>query len=390
MTLYFHNPGEIDLRGATIAGLSAKDSDSPIGFFGTGLKYSIACILRWQGSITIWSGETRHTFTSQELDFRGKSFSQIMHNGQPLGFTTEYGKNWEPWQIFRELYANALDEDGGVSSSSCSPAAGQTLIIVICPQLDAEFASRDKIILPVARIAAWQNDDLRIYAAESPEVYYRGVRVWSKPSALTYSILEKQPLTEDRTLGSVYSAMNTLSAGLQACTDTTLIETALVAEDPLLESELTFRAYISSSPEFLDVASRLFRQNPGQHKRLKSILEQHRPDAVVIQLVPLSPIQQQMLNRAKQLVAKMGMADVFDTRVQIVDLGKDILGKYSDNVISLSPLLFSQGTKQLVSTLYEEMLHKQTGLADCCYEMQTHLFNKIVSLYEEHVFGEPC
>ena len=31
-------------------------------------------------------------------------------NGERLGFTTDLGKTWEMWQIFRELYSNMLDE----------------------------------------------------------------------------------------------------------------------------------------------------------------------------------------------------------------------------------------------------------------------------------------
>ena len=44
-SLLFTNPGEIDIRGATIAGLSAKEDAGAIGYFGTGLKYAIAQVL---------------------------------------------------------------------------------------------------------------------------------------------------------------------------------------------------------------------------------------------------------------------------------------------------------------------------------------------------------
>jgi hypothetical protein len=132
--LYFHNPGEIDIRGATIAGLSAKQGDSPIGFFGTGLKYAIASVLRWQGRISIWSGTEEYKFLARSLDFRGVEFQQIMMNDQPLGFTTEYGKTWQPWQIFRELYANALDEGGGVSDCALRPNHSPSAIASSCRQ----------------------------------------------------------------------------------------------------------------------------------------------------------------------------------------------------------------------------------------------------------------
>lgn len=390
MTLYFHNPGEIDLRGATIAGLSAKDSDSPIGFFGTGLKYSIASILRWGGNITIHAGLTRHTFSAQELEFRGKSFSQIFHNDQPLGFTTEYGKNWEPWQVFRELYANALDEDGSVNTTGVAPQPDRTVVVVNCTQLETQYFLRDSIILPRDRQPSWQNADLAIYKAPGTEVYYRGVRVWSKPSALMYSLLAEQKLTEDRTLHYSWSALRTIARGLQVCTDESLIELALQANEPFLEYELTFESYQDFSPEFLETASRLYRQNPVRHKRLKEFLSKHKAEVVGVHKLILTPMQEQMFARAKKLVAMMGFEGVTSATIFFSELGKDTLGQYEDGVILLSPILFEQGTKQLVSTLYEEMLHQETGLDDCCYQMQTHLFNKIVSLHEEHVFREPC
>ena len=153
--LYFTNPGEIDIRGATIAGLSAKDTNTPIGKFGTGLKYAIASILRWGGDITIYAGPTHYQFTALDLDFRGAAFKQVAMNicpsdqagseapssQTPLGFTTEYGKHWEPWEIFRELLANARDEGGDVSDTPPNHIGqpGNTTIVVNCPQLTLSY-----------------------------------------------------------------------------------------------------------------------------------------------------------------------------------------------------------------------------------------------------------
>jgi hypothetical protein len=105
-TLYFHNPGKLDIRGAFIIGLSAKDNNSAIGKFGSGLKYAIASILRWKGNISIQSGAEVYTFGLKNISFRGKGHELIIMthpNGfeQELSFTTHYGQHWEPWQIFR-------------------------------------------------------------------------------------------------------------------------------------------------------------------------------------------------------------------------------------------------------------------------------------------------
>ena len=46
MTVSFITPGQIDLENVFTFGISAKESDNPIGFFGTGLKFAIATLLR--------------------------------------------------------------------------------------------------------------------------------------------------------------------------------------------------------------------------------------------------------------------------------------------------------------------------------------------------------
>jgi hypothetical protein len=70
--LVFSNPGEIDIRAATIIGVNVKQGNTPIGYFGTGLKYAIAGIIRLGGTIEIWSGETNYFFTGRKETIRGK------------------------------------------------------------------------------------------------------------------------------------------------------------------------------------------------------------------------------------------------------------------------------------------------------------------------------
>lgn len=396
MSLYFQNPGEINILGATVAGLSVKEGDSPIGFFGTGLKYSIACILRWNGQIIICSGVDSYNFAVSTLAFRGKEFQQItmsLNGGEarPLGFTTDYGKNWKPWHVFRELYANALDEGGTVTQqASNQTTSGQTTIIITCPDVEAEFFERNKIILPADQIYDFSSANGHICNRANEYFYYRGVRVWQKQTALTYNIIAKLDLTEDRTLNGSWSATHRAAELIQLCDDPTVIRVALEADENYLEHDMKFYTSDQTSPAFIEVAESLFKQNPRRHDRLKEILRQHKPESVSYTQVPLNSIQMQMFERAKQLVARMDMSAVRYTDIAVVELGKDTLGTCENGKIYLSPLLFKQGTKQLVSTLYEEMLHHTTGMVDNTYEMQTYLFNKIVDLYEEHVFQAPC
>ena len=102
--IVFQNNGLIDLRAVRTVGLNAKPkTDNPIGEFGTGLKLAIAVILRHGGEVTLYRGNQPYNFGVKYTKFRGEPCELITMNGEELGFTLNYGKNWKPWQAFREL-----------------------------------------------------------------------------------------------------------------------------------------------------------------------------------------------------------------------------------------------------------------------------------------------
>lgn len=400
MSIIFHNPGEIDIRGACIAGLNAKQDETAIGFFGTGLKYGIASILRWQGDITIWSGTTKHEFTLEALDFRGKDFQQIVMTSTTsdgvctrtqLGFTTEYGKKWEAWQVFRELYSNAKDEGGTVYASGDEfGMPGFTTIVVQCPEVEALFSMRDEIILPEGLLTSI-SEDFAIKDKPSKFLYFKNVRVLDRQTICTYNLNSGAELTEDRTLQSTWHYSYRLTQHLLALTDTEVLYKILSAPSGTYESTLDWDHFTHDpSDQWLNMAELIFKSNPkALNASAREMLLKHRKNLAEAPLFQPTKMQSKMLERAKQLVKLMDMP-VDNYVIELRDLGKNVLGKFEDGKIILGRGVFEQGTKQVVSTLYEEMLHATTGLMDCTYEMQTTLFNKIVSLYEEHVFGEPC
>ncbi len=120
----FSNPGKIDIRLITTLGVNVKESDNPIGYFGTGLKYAIAVLLREKQKVEIWSGTERIAFEIRPDTVRGKSFGFIWLGTarspwQCLGFTTELGKNWTLENAYRELYSNCMDEGGSNDKHHC-------------------------------------------------------------------------------------------------------------------------------------------------------------------------------------------------------------------------------------------------------------------------------
>jgi hypothetical protein len=73
----------------------------------------------------------------------------------------------------------------------------------------------------------------------------------------------------------------------------------------------------------------------------------------------------------------------------VESLGEGCLGLAEGQTIYIAERVFHMGgTKQLASTLIEEYLHLRHGWKDLTRELQTFLFDKLVSVGEELV-GEP-
>lgn len=395
-TLTFQNPGEIDIRGALITGLHAKaDSESAIGFFGTGLKYAIASIIRWGGVITIYSGLEQHTFSKRSVDFRGQPAEIITHNGADTGFTTAYGKSWQPWMVYRELESNARDEGGAGSAGRQPPIAGQTTIIVKCDALREAWLERQTILLPTDKQPLLSNSRLEIYDEPSDYIYYKGVRVCEGKSSITINLLRDCQLTEDRTLRDLWFATRLTGSLLQTSDNATFLkrivpEVVAAHGTSSLLGSINFYSDLSFSDEFLKVCKAIYRAQPTKCQAIQSFIDKHAPELTKPAAIALTRHQEHMLAKAKRLVSTMGVGQCEDATITCAQLPNGTLARYSciDDDIILSPEVFAQGMRALVSTLFEEMLHRHTQKQDCTYDLQTHLFNLVVGLYDEHVWHE--
>lgn len=112
--LEIKSKGEMQIEALTLIGASTKrGDDSKIGMFGSGLKYAIAAIVKQDIPFVIFSGKNEIRIGTQEVDFGGKVFNQILINGQPTSLTDSMGTDdWEgAFPFIREIYSNALDED---------------------------------------------------------------------------------------------------------------------------------------------------------------------------------------------------------------------------------------------------------------------------------------
>jgi hypothetical protein len=148
----FQNDGLIDLRAVTTFGVSSKETSNPIGYFGTGLKYAVAVLLRLGCEIELYLGEdTRYVFRARKTRIRVDDFDVVTMTScddtVELAFTTQLGRNWHAWQAFRELWCNAIDEGGDVYPDFRPPRPGVTTIHVTGEPVVEAYHKRDTIML---------------------------------------------------------------------------------------------------------------------------------------------------------------------------------------------------------------------------------------------------
>lgn len=295
MAIVFETPGYIDIRSFTTFGVNSKpNSSSPIGHFGTGLKYAIAVLARLKIPTTLYIGSREYSFYTQDNDFRGKEFAFVRmyqrkwlgeswsrRRSTPLPFTTELGKDWELWQAYRELHSNTLDEGGtitewqvseeGIADIIRSNNKDRTRLLIYGPQFAEAYRQRHRTFLPGALSPTEANGAtpaIQVLKAPSEHLYWRGMRVMDfdkkQPSIFTWNILGDMTLTEDRTLKYVWEAQHIIANYVAQSDDPQLIEAVIKATDKVFESRLDFE-YMLTLP------SETFKRVVREHKRYSPI-----------------------------------------------------------------------------------------------------------------------
>jgi hypothetical protein len=381
----FQNPGLIDPRCITTIGVSVKESDNPIGYFGTGLKYAIAIILRMGGTVTIWRGTEALCFDPKPVEIRGKTVNVITMNGTELGFTTDLGKTWELWQCFRELYSNMLDEKGRAEKGSIAPAPDCTTIHVDLEDFETEYEHRDKIFLATAPIYAAPG--VAFHPGGGHDIYYRGVRVAKVNDHYTFTpnILTKIELTEDRTIKHGHEIDWAVTKAILQTEDAAFAEKVITAHEKSAEGKMDFdRTYIQPSPAFL-AAARNVAPDASRHLNptARKMMTRHEPPPQPIE-AELSDHEREQVRKATAFCKDIGYP-VDDYPLTIVDsLGAGILGKAEREppMMYMARRCFGMGDQTVAATLIEEWAHIKHGFADYTPDFQNWIFEQMVAKAE--------
>lgn len=383
-TVTFQNPGLIPMEAVTTMGVSAKEGDNPIGFFGTGLKYAIASLLRTGQKVTIWRGLDRYDFSVKLKEVRGKEFGfiEMRHETEvlDLGFTTHLGARWEMWQVFRELHSNALDEDGRSCIARLEPREDWTTIHVTGTGIADAAALRSTIFLETMPLASLPGLD--VHPGVSKSIYYRGVRVGglNKPSAFTYNITSSVVLTEDRTLKDAWFAHHCVMSALGTCEDERILEPVLTNKDGW-EGENRFP---SQSTGFSEIALRLGEKHGVLNINSSAIVaaEMWAKQEGRVKKAELSTEDNAEVEKARSFLAAIGYPVEYP--IVIADsLGPGIFGMAKKGVIYLARTVVDRGGRFLISTMLEERLHLSHNFLDNSRAFQDFLLDMAVKFASE-------
>lgn len=382
----FITPTELPIEAATTMGVSVKD-DNAIGKFGTGLKYAIAGILRLSGTITVFIDGERHDFTARDADIRGRTFRIVHHNGTPCGFTTELGKHWEPWQLFRELASNTLDEGGQWTRDDVDSSADRTVIQVRCREVE-ESERSGKVFLGKRRALVESSMGAAIYEGASAHYYYRGIRAGSFSGVAPVTIdVCNGTLSEDRLLD--LSTVNSETAwAFRSATrwDESLLLSVMSSGDPndfwaqAIPSYVVGKslpadmlAYLADRPKFVKHAAFRSALDKFLHEsgtgRWQEVARAARHDALIAEgekvarTVGVDPIPRDRIHFTSDLRDEALAVTCMDTR--------DVW--FSTKLVML-------GRDEFMAGYIEEAMHAMTGFADCTRELQNALLSIVVEM----------
>jgi hypothetical protein len=392
--IVFENPGEIDLRSISTFGVSVKAGDNPIGFFGTGLKYAIAVLLRTGHKVCITSGLEVVTFDISSESVRGQPFDFVtMQSGdgpaQSIGFTTELGKQWELWMAYREIACNCKDENGEgfYTTTKPEPLEGVTRVIVVGDAFEGVFDQGYMYILADEPYLTIGTAEVRNRKGSS--FYYRGVKVMDlqSPGLYTYNVNAQMTLTEDRTVKSSWEIGRHIAKMALQAEDARFIRDVVTAEDPYFEAHLDFHGWgCTVSETFLKtVDDCLADKRTKVSQSAMAVWKDATKQTFAPKQVALTAVQTQTMERALDFAATIGFSIRGAYPISVVEsLGDNTLGLAEDGTIFIAERVFGLGgTKMLAATLIEEYIHLRHGWGDMTRELQNFLFEKVVSLGEE-------
>lgn len=408
--LKIQNNGLLDLRLLSLVGGTTKSKDEfKIGQWGSGLKYTLAYLLKNNLSFKIFIGNDEIKVSTEIETIRDEDFEIICINGERTSVTTQMGGNaWAPWMIVRELWCNALDE-GGELKETTEIAIGEenktTFYIQITPDIKEVIMNWENYFIH-GKEAISETDTHKIYAGGNAiRLYKQGVLIYENKngkSLFSYDIknADINELREFRgTLSQqiVYALANASEKAISYFLEN--------ISDAYYEADMDYDWFIS----FSSIWTKVLGDTKIIHKKaVETILSRGLEiDTTACIVVPEKVYK--FLTKQFSGIGALRMADKVNEFYEVYDQElemklkqgltilescgyfihpelKFIFGVFGDKRVwarvnsDTKEIMISEGLKNkslfdIVSTLIEENEHFNTGFNDHTREFQQHFID---------------
>lgn len=408
------NEGLIDKKAFTLMGASTKRSDDKkIGFFGSGLKYSIAVLLKHKNDFKIFSGLEEIKLTTKKVTFREVSFDVICINGRKTNLTTDMGPSWEEWFAIREIYCNAIDEVNHTIDvvEEIDPEENKTSFFVsITPSMEKLLNNWDNYFSSKREDLVCWNAGTRLYNSNRPLIVYRkGVQCFtSNRNSLYHYDLSWVKINESRVVEDSWTLLWDLPKKIAAMADTKVINNFFNNIFSTYEEQMCWEGVLEFNSLWLDVIGdrKIIDVNIAGYFREKILSEDclilpsnlirglkrtfgdkiivlgqadHSGEFIVIDKEPKSIL---LLDQCMAFFKESGFIIKYPIKIAIFTDAKT-WGTTRKEEIILSTTVFDQGKKKIVETILEEVFHIESQARDCTRSFQNHLITQFVTLLEE-------
>lgn len=410
--IVFENKGTIDPYLISTLGISVKDEDrDTIGYFGTGLKYAIAILLRHKHKIFVQTGQDNDIeFFTKEVEIKNKKFDIVCMQHHKavveLGFTTDLGKNWELWQAYRELYCNAQDEGGDIFKAKVIPLSKDNWVrfIVQGKGIEDIHETRYNYILHPKRKPLYKCAGVEVYrkrlSSNSGFVFKQGIKIaeLEKNSPFDYNFTCDLRLTEDRTLARNWELAKFIGEALFLTEDKQFIKALMYFGNASHGFEASlYLGYANGEPSelFLDTIGEL-REEYKDKGICPYAITLHKKKRGVNSTLPAKSISLDSLQKAK-IEKALDFGEVLGVNFReypliiCEDLGSNsYLGQadIDNKIMYLSKACINKGVKFIVLGLIEEHTHIKHKVYDETVE-QKMIYLEWIATLGEYISGEP-
>lgn len=421
--IMIENKGELDVSSLILLGASTKrEDDSKIGFFGSGNKYAIATLIRMGVGFRIFSGNNEVVITTNDINFRGRTFKQILIDGQQTSLTTDMGPQWEEWMALREWVSNSLDEGQSNIVTDADNIAGKDGytrffiehspgIKVVIDNWNEYFTfDRDdnKLENKLGKLFPQTNID------ETMVLFRKGIRVYRADGtqSLYQYDLKSFTINESRIIDSLYSAGCRMLDFINMIDDVSVLKNILrkAFVGDYFESRLSWKWGVDKLSEHwrtaIDDYVIVVESLSGYFEDLLRSKNHYLVSAEMayqikhsfpdVQVYGINDEGAQIAHKKVEATKKMEfllkecVTFLQETEynlsndIELVEFDRtDVLGLAEGGKILLSPKLFEMGKKEIVRTIVEEQEHLRSGLKDCTRAFQNHWINLFISEKEE-------